>query len=91
MDDIVPKKVNKGSTIVITDENDYRTESHNKIFNDEYHKPLKSPVYLNTIDQVNSILVKLLFNAWLDNKQIEYLRLADNPRSRMFYTLTKNP
>ena len=46
-------------------------------------------MYLNTTDEVNSILDKLLLNGWLDNTQVEYLRPADNPRPRIFYTLPK--
>ena len=34
------------------------TKAHNQIFNDKYYKPLEVPVYLNTIDEVNSILDK---------------------------------
>ena len=88
-DDVVFKKADKGNAIVIMDRDDYITEAHNQIFNDKYYKPLEGPVYLNTTDEVNSILDKLLLNGWLDNKQVEYLRPADNPRPRIFYTLPK--
>ena len=71
------------------DRDDYITEAQNKIFNDKYYKPLEGPVYLNTSDEVNSILDKLLLNGWLDNKQVEYLRPAHNPCPRIFYTLPK--
>ena len=90
-DDVVVKKVDKGNAIFIMDRDDYITEAHNQIFNDEYCKPLDDPVYLNTTDEVNSILDKLLLNGWLYNKQVEYLRPTDNPRPRIFYTLPKNP
>ena len=89
MDDVVLRKADKGNAIVIMDRDNYITEVHNQIFNDKYYKPLERPVYLNTTDEVNSILDKLLLNGWLDNKQVEYLRPADNPRPRMFYTLPK--
>ena len=59
MDDVLFKKADKGNTIVIMDPNDYITEAHNQIFNDKYYKPLEVPVYLNTTDEVNSILDKL--------------------------------
>ena len=71
------------------DGDDYITEAHNQIFNAKYYKPLECPVYLNTTDEVNSILNKSLLNGWLDNKRVEYLRPADNPRPRIFYTLPK--
>ena len=88
-DDVVFKKADKGNAIVIMDRDDYIREAHNQIFNDKYCKPLEGPVYLNTTDEVNSILDKLLLNGWLDNTQVEYLRPADNPRPRIFYTLSK--
>ena len=72
------------------DTNDYITEAHNQIFNDKYHTLVEGPVYLNTTDEVNSILDELLLNGWLDNQQVEYLRLADTPRPRIFY-FAKNP
>ena len=62
---------------------------YNQIFDDKYYKPLEGPVYLNTTVEVNSILDKLLLNGWLNNTQVEYLRPADNPRPRIFYTLPK--
>ena len=71
--------------MVILDKDDYITEAHNQIFNGRYYKPLDGPVCLNTIDEVNSIFD----NGWLDNKQGTYLRPADNPRPRIFYTLPK--
>ena len=89
MDDVLFKKADKGNTIVIMDPNDYITEAHNQIFNDKYYKPLEVPVYLNTTDEVNSILDKLLLNGWLHNKQVEYLRPADNRSPLIFYTLPK--
>ena len=39
------------------DDNDYIADAHNQIFNDEYCKPLEDPVYLNTIDEINSFLM----------------------------------
>ena len=86
MDDVY---LNKGNAIVIMDANDYITEAHNQIFNDKYYKPLEGPVYLNTTNEVNSILDKSLLNGWLDNKQVAYLRRADNPKPRLFFTLPK--
>ena len=88
-DDVVFKKADKGNAIVIMDRDDYIREAHNQIFNDKYYKPLEGPVYLNTTDEVNSILDKSLLNGWLDNTQVEYLRPADNPRPCIFYTLPK--
>ena len=60
-----------------------------QIFNDKYYKPLDGPVYLNTTDEVNSILEKLLLNGWLDDKQVEYLGPAGDHRPRIFYTLAE--
>ena len=87
--DLVLKKADKGSVIVILNKDAYITEAHNQIFNDKYYRPLDGPVYLNTIDEVNSILDMLLLSGWLDNKQVAYLRPADNPRPCIFYTLPK--
>ena len=64
----------------IMDTNDYITEAHNHIFNDKYYKHLGVPMYLNTTDEVTSSFEKKLLDGWLDNKQVEYLRPADNPR-----------
>ena len=50
---------------------------------------VEGPVYLNTTDEVNSILDKLLFNGWLDNKQVKYLRPAYNPRPCIFLYFAK--
>ena len=63
--DIVLKKADKGSVIVILDKDAYISEAHNQIFNDKYYRPLDGPVYLNTIDEVNSILDMLLLSVWL--------------------------
>ena len=46
-------------------------------------------MYLNTIDEVNSFLDKLLLKVWLDSKHVAKLGPADNPRPRIFYTLSK--
>ena len=35
---------------------------------------IEGPVHLNTIDEVNSVLDKLLLNGLLVNKQVKYLR-----------------
>ena len=71
------------------DDNDYIADAHNQIFNDEYCKPLEDPVYLNTIDEINFILDESLLDGCLYYKQVECLRGVDNPRSRIFYTLSK--
>ena len=52
---------------VILDNDDYITETHDQIFNDnKYYMPLEGPVYLNTctIDEVNSILDKSYMPQW---------------------------
>ena len=59
---ILYKKTDKGNAMALLDSSqdcdidDYITETHSQIFNDKYHKPLESPVYINTI--VSSITVQ---------------------------------
>ena len=72
------------------DTNDYITEAHNQILSDTYYKPLEGPVYLNTTDEVNSILDKLLLNEWPDNKQVEYLKTCWKSQTTYILYFAKN-
>ena len=64
----------QGSVIIIWDNDDYIAEARNQIFNDKCYKP----VYLNTVDEINSILDKLWLYGCLDNQKSEIRKRLSN-------------
>ena len=67
------------------DKNFCMKETQDQIFNDNHHKPLEGPGFLNTTAKI----IQLLLGVWLDKKQVEYLGPAHNPWPHIFQTLLK--
>ena len=87
--DIVIKPADKGSSTIVLNKSDYIFEAMRQLSDPNYYKKLEKPVYPNLSSKFNNILDQLLEMELLDQKQIDYLCVKENPRNRLFYLLPK--
>ena len=88
-EDLVFKKADKGSSIVIMDKENYIEEALSQLNKPKYYQEIPGPIFKDTFEEVNSILDDLQRTGWLDPLQVHYLRPKDTARERLFYTLPK--
>ena len=88
-DDLVFKKADKGSSIVIMEREFYIQEAMRQLNDTQYYQKISEPVYPSTFIRVNDILDQLCKNGILDKKQVKYLRPDENAKPRTFYLLPK--
>lgn len=89
-DEIVIKKADKGSAVVVLDRQAYINEAHRQLQNKKYYKQLSEPVYPQMIDKINNVLCSLLAKRAITKKQFDYLRADSSTcRNRIFYLLPK--
>ena len=86
---IVFKKADKGSVIVIMDKNGYIAEGTRQLNNTAHYEKLDAPIYPNTAKLVSAILHKLKSSGVISEKQLNYLLPPAEPRPRYFYMLPK--
>ncbi|XP_059832281.1 uncharacterized protein LOC132397466 [Hypanus sabinus] len=86
--DIVMKPVDKGSSIVIMDKQQYLFEAHRQLNNTEHYTKLKELIYWETHTEIRNILQELERAGYLKGKLVEYLT-GIQPRARKFYILPK--
>ena len=86
---LVLKKADKGSSIVVMDQEDYVFECNRQLRNDQHYKPLEEPIFLDTAKEMTEILMDLKDLSCISDKQFNYLKPCENPRPRRFYTLPK--
>lgn len=86
---IVIKPADKGSSVVILDRDQYIMEVNRQLSNPTYYKKLQQPIYLQTIDEVNTILNTLKSKKFITAAQKQYLKGDTQPRERRFYILPK--
>ncbi|KAL2078819.1 hypothetical protein ACEWY4_026504 [Coilia grayii] len=86
---IIIKPADKGSAVVIMDIQQYIWEAERQLNNPDHYIKLDKPIYLDTIPQVQNILMSLKEKGFLNQKQVHYLIGKDKPRPRYFYLLPK--
>ena len=86
---LVIKKADKGSAVVLLDKANYIQEGLRQLNNSNHYKQLDEPLYPQTAIKIDSILTKLLTDHHITKKQYEYLKPPENPRPRRFYMLPK--
>ena len=87
--DLVIKKADKGSAIVIMNKDDYLYEGYRQLRNTIHYKQLEEPMLLDTAKLITEILKDLEQTSVISEKQFKYLKPTENPRPRRFYTLPK--
>lgn len=87
--DIVIKPADKGSVVVIMDQEDYKSEALRQLQNTEYYTPLAEPIYTETSKLISQELKKLYQKKFITKKQLRYLQGQSPPRPRYFYLLPK--
>ena len=88
-DDLVFKKADKGSAIVIMDKDNYISEALSQLNKTKYYEEIPEPIFKQTFPEVNSILTELMKTGWLTPKQYAYLAPKESARERIFYSLPK--
>lgn len=86
---IVIKPADKGSSVVILDRDQYIMEVNRQLSNTTYYRKLAGPIYLQTIDRVNTIINTLKEKKFITAAQRQYLKGDTQPRERRFYILPK--
>ena len=87
--DIVIKKSDKGSAVVIMDKTNYIKEGLRQLSNSTHYKQISNPIYLETAVKVREILENLHRLNYLSKKELKYLSPPEEPRQRRFYMLPK--
>ena len=87
--DLVFKKADKGSVVVIMDKINYLTEGYRQLNNVNHYQKIDASIYPRTVIQVTSILNKLRSDGNISEKQLEFLLPPSEPRQRYFYMLPK--
>lgn len=87
--DIVIKKADKGSAIVILNKEDYLMEGYRQLNNTSHYKELQEPIFKETAKIIEDILSDLKNSSYIAEKQFRYLVPSKDPRPRRFYMLPK--
>ena len=84
------KKADKGTTTVIMDTRQKIQEGLEQVSNENFYKPLETPIVSSTAAKVGNIVKTLFDNGHIDNMTYKWLSSGQNPpRIPEFYTLTK--
>ncbi|XP_078384082.1 uncharacterized protein LOC144666535, partial [Oculina patagonica] len=84
------KRADKGTTTVIIDTAQKIEEGLKQLSDDNFYKPLTSPIVLETAKKVNDIVNKLFRSGNIDRMTHKWLTIGlKQPRIPEFYTLTK--
>ena len=87
--DIVIKKADKGSVVVIMDKKNYITEGYRQLNNYNHYEKVNEPIYPRTAIKITGILNKLKSAGAISEKQFNFLSPPQEPRPRYFYMLPK--
>ena len=85
--DIIIKKADKGSAVVIQNREDYIREAERQLSNTKNYRKLAGPAYPATANLINEAVDELLELGEISEKQAEYLRPPKVIRPRIFYLL----
>lgn len=88
-ENIIIKPADKGSSVVILDRNSYLQEGYRQLNIPSHYRKIDGPIHPNVTCKYNSILDQIHDESFLSKKQLEYLKVPDNPRERRFYLLPK--
>ena len=84
------KKADKGATTVILDTAQKTDEGFQQLSNDNFYKPLSSPIVQDTARKVKEMVNKLHRSGHIDLMTHKWLTIGlKQPRIPEFYTLTK--
>jgi len=86
---IIIKKADKGSAVVIMDKCNYVSEGYRQLNNAAHYKEIFAPLYLENAVKISEILKNLYDSGRLTKKEFIYLSPPENPRQRRFYMLPK--
>ena len=75
--------------MVILDKIDYIEEGYRQLTNADHYKKIDGPIHPKTRNEYNTILRKMHEKSYLNEEQLEYLQVLQNPRERKFYMLPK--
>jgi hypothetical protein len=87
--EIVIKKADKGSAVVVMDKCNYVSEGHRQLSNPLHYKQISTPLYLDNAKKISKILENLHTSGHLTTKEFKFLSPPENPRQRRFYMLPK--
>lgn len=88
-ENLVFKKADKGSAIVIMDRQHYIDEALSQLSNTKFYQKIDAPIFQNTYEEVEQILYELGCKKYLTPSQIKYLKPKEGARPRTFYILPK--
>jgi hypothetical protein len=77
--DLVFKKADKGSAIVVMDKKDYLFEGYRQLDNPHDYKPLENLIYPETAEEITTILKGLKDSFQISEKQYNYLENVLGP------------
>lgn len=86
---IVIKPVDKGSSIVIMDREQYLWEGNRQLSDRTYYVKLDRPIFHDTVPMVHTIIKSLFKKNYINLKQKSYLLGSSEPRPLLFYMLPK--
>lgn len=86
---IVIKRADKGSAVVILGRDQYVQEALRQLNDGTYYRKLDGPIYPQTIPLVHNIIHSLYMKKCINKKQERYLMGEVQPRERRFYILPK--
>lgn len=87
-EDIVIKKADKGSTVVVMNTNDYIDEANRQLSQSAFYKKIKNDPTKKHSDEISKALRSMFNNGELDEDNFSGL-LPENPRAGLFYLLPK--
>ena len=87
--DIVIKKSDKSSVVVVMDKSNYVNEGLRQLSNQNHYKQIDQAIYPETSLKVSAILQNLFSLGYISAKQLKYLSPPETPRQRRFYMLPK--
>ena len=87
--DLVIKKADKGSAVVIMDRQNYINEGFRQLYNPAHYREIDTPLYLENSEKITKILKGLRNSGCLSEKVFQFLLPPERPRQRRFYMLPK--
>lgn len=88
-DQVIVKKADKGTGIVLMDVENYNFEAYRQLNDKKFYLPLETPIFQDTIKKIRIILNQLKINKFISSKQFDYLAGPPDPNHRIFYLLPK--
>ena len=87
--DLVIKKADKGSSIVVMDREDYIFEAERQLGVSKHYKQIDEPQFPKNCEIFNQILNEMRLKKLISMKEYNFLRTSRDSRERIFYLLPK--